>query len=60
MSEPKRILILYLDGKESIAARDLAEALTRMGASVIVRECDAQHEQIIDAVAVADTVVCWH
>jgi hypothetical protein len=58
MSEPKRILILYFDSMPA-AVNDLVAALTRLGAAVTVRECDGDQARVLDAVAAADSVICW-
>lgn len=59
MSEQKRILILHYDATAPAAVSDLAAALIRMGAAVTVRDCNADHAQVLDAVAAADSVICW-
>ncbi len=59
MSEQKRILILCFEATTPAAVDDLAAALTRLGAAVTVRDCDADYAQVLDAVAAADSVICW-
>jgi hypothetical protein len=38
---------------------ELAAMLKRLGAVVNVRMCDKRYDEILDAVAVVDTVICW-
>jgi len=59
----KKILILYA-GADSIAApgvrlADLADSLTGLGAQVTLRECSQNYDEILDAVAGADSVLFW-
>jgi hypothetical protein len=60
----KKILILYVEAENKAApgARlaDLADSLIGLGAQVTLRECNQRYDEILDAVALADSVIFWH
>jgi len=59
----KKILILYADADSNAAPgvrlADLADSLTGLGAQVTLRECNQHYDEILDAVAAADSVLFW-
>jgi hypothetical protein len=59
MNAQKKILILDTGSATSPVLTELAGAMTALGASVAVRALDKRYDEILDAVAAADTVVCW-
>jgi len=60
MNTSQRILILYSSSDEPAAVRQLGESITRLGSTTFSRTLhDRHYEKILDAVAIADTVVCW-
>lgn len=61
MTEKKRVLILCLDSPATEGANRLANALTELGAIATIGHADARcnYEQILDSIALADTVICW-
>jgi len=60
MSTDRQILILYSDVAEPLLVTQLAEAITVLGSTTIVRRlCDGQYENVLDAVAIVDNVIYW-
>jgi hypothetical protein len=65
MNMTKRILVLYPGdpppiGEPPPMAQELADALTRRGAAVTLQACVPPYSAVLDAIAAADTVLCWH
>jgi len=60
MNTNRHILVLYSSNDEPVFVRQLAESITRLGSTAIVRTmCNGQYDKILDAVAIADTVTYW-
>jgi len=60
MSSHRRILVLYSSSDEPMFVKQLAESITRLGSTAVVRPMhDGQYDEILDAVATADTVIYW-
>jgi len=60
MTTDKNILVLYSSSDEPALVRQLAESITRLGSTAVVRTMHSgQYAEILDAVALADTVICW-
>jgi len=60
MNTGRNILVLYSSNDEPIVVRQLAEAITRLGSTAVVcKMCAGQYDNILDAVAIADTVIHW-
>jgi len=59
MNPTRHVLILYLGSDMPAGLMELAAMLKRLGAIVNVRMCDRRYDEILDAVAVVDTVICW-
>lgn len=60
MSTKRHILVLYSSNDEPVVVRQLAEAITSLGSTAVVRKMgNGQYDKILDAVAIADTVIYW-
>lgn len=60
MNISQHILVLYSSNDEPAVVRQLAESINRLGSTAVTRTMhDRQYGQILDAVAIADTVVYW-
>ncbi len=60
MKTGRHILVLYDGDGEPALVRQLAEAVARLGSTAaVLRMCSGRYEEILDAVAVADTVIYW-
>jgi len=60
MNTSRNILVLYSSDDEPVVVRQLAESIARLGSTAVVRKmCDSQYDQVLDAVEIADTVICW-
>ena len=60
MKTDRHILVLYAGDDEPVVATQLAEAIARLGSTATVRKmCSGQYEKVLDAVAIADTVMYW-
>lgn len=60
MNTSKRILLLHAGDSGQGQLGGLAMALTHMGSSVTVKNLECgDYDHILDAVALADTVVYW-
>lgn len=60
MSTNRNILVLYSGNDEPVVVRQLAESIARIGSTAVVRKmCYGQYDQVLDAVEIADTVICW-
>jgi len=60
MNTSRNILVLYSSNDEPVVVRQLAESIARLGSTAVVRKmCDGQYDQVLDAVEIADTVICW-
>ena len=56
----RQILVLHADQDEPDFVRQLAESISRHGATAVVATLfGGQYDQILDAVAIADTVIYW-
>ena len=55
----KRVLLLHEPGAPAEEVSVLADGLRAQGAAVSVRPCEAPYEDVLDAVAAADSVVFW-
>ncbi len=60
MNTNRHILVLYSGNDEPVVVTQLAEAITCLGSTAVVRNlCNGQYDNILDAVAIADTVIYW-
>lgn len=60
MKTGRHVLVLYAGDDEPIVVMQLAEAIARLGSTATVRKmCGGQYEKVLDAVAIADTVIYW-
>lgn len=60
MSANRQILILHPAKNDPADVTQLAESIARAGGTATVRSMhDGQYDLILDAVAVADTVLYW-
>jgi len=60
MKASRRILVLHADKEPPLTVRQLAESITRQGSTAVVATMyDGQYDQVLDAVALADTVIYW-
>lgn len=60
MSTSRQILVLYSSNDAPVVVTQLAEAITRRGSTAVVRRlCNGQYDDVLDAVAIADTVIYW-
>jgi len=60
MNTSRNILVLYSDNDEPVVVRQLAESITHLGSTAVIRKmCNGQYDQILDAVEIADTVIYW-
>lgn len=56
----KNILVLYTGADAPVLVTQLAEAIARHGSTAIMRQLGAGlYDQVLDAVAIADTVMYW-
>lgn len=60
MNTNRKILVLYSSNDEPVVVRQLADSITRLGSTAIIRKMgDGQYDQILDAVEIVDTVIYW-
>lgn len=60
MSNSKNILVLYSSNDEPIEVAQLAQAISGLGSTATVRKLGSgEYDNVLDAVASADTVVYW-
>lgn len=60
MNPSRHILVLYSGIDAPVVATQLAEAITCLGSTAVVRQmCNGQYDKVLDAVAIADTVIYW-
>jgi hypothetical protein len=60
MTTNRHILVLHDDDKQPDIVTALADSITRLGSTAVVLSMhDGNYERILDAVAIADTVLCW-
>ena len=60
MKKNRKILVLYSSNDEPVVARQLADSITHLGSTAIIRKMgDGQYDQILDAVEIVDTVIYW-
>ena len=63
MNKQKQVLILYSDADEAATSirglQELSGHLVRLGALVTVRELNDNYGEILDSIAVTDTIVFW-
>lgn len=64
MSTSKNILVLYSGNEEPADVTQLAQAITGLGSTAVVRKMgngvgNGEYDRILDAVAMADTVIYW-
>lgn len=64
MSTSKQILVLYSGNEEPADVTQLAKAITGLGSTAVVRGMgngvgNGEYDKILDAVAMADTVIYW-
>jgi hypothetical protein len=60
MNPNRHVLVLYSSDDAPVVVTQLAEAITRLGSTAVVRKmCNGQYDKILDAVAIADTVIYW-
>jgi hypothetical protein len=60
MNTGQHILVLYASDDEPIAVTQLAEAIERKGSTAVVRRmCSGQYDNVLDSVAIANTVIYW-
>lgn len=59
MNPTRHVLILYLGSDIPAGLMEMADMLVRLGAIVNVRMCGGRYDEILDAVATVDTVICW-
>jgi len=60
MNKARHVLILYLGADMPDGLMEMANMLGHLGAVVNVRACGERYDEILDVVAAADTVICWH
>jgi len=60
MNKIRHFLILYTSSDMPTGLMEMADTLVRLGAIVDVRMCGVRYDEILDAVAAVDTVICWH
>ncbi len=60
MNTSRNILVLYSSDDKPAVLGQLAESITHLGSTAVVRKmCDGRYDQILDAVEIADTVIYW-
>ena len=59
MNTTRHVLILYTGSNMPSGLMEMADMLVRLGAIVNVRMCGGRYDEILDAVAAVDTVICW-
>lgn len=60
MSANRNILVLYSSEEEPVLVTQLAGAISSKGSTAVIRKlCSGQYDNILDAVAIADTVIHW-
>lgn len=59
MNTARHVLILYTGSNIPSGLMEMADMLVRLGAIVNVRMCGGRYDEILDVVAIADTVICW-
>jgi hypothetical protein len=59
MNTSRHVLILYLGSDMPAGLMEMADMLVRLGAIVNVRMCGGRYDEVLDAVATVDTVICW-
>ena len=60
MSTSRNILVLFSSNDEPVVVGLLAKSITRLGSTAVIqRMCAGQYDKILDAVAIADTVIYW-
>jgi NAD(P)-dependent dehydrogenase (short-subunit alcohol dehydrogenase family) len=59
LSAARRVLVLGIPSAAADEIAAMAEALAAQGASVVVRSTRDDYDALLDAIALADTVICW-
>jgi len=60
MNTSQHILFLYPGNDEPAIVKQLADSIRHLGSTAVSRTmCDRQYDKILDAVAIADTVIYW-
>lgn len=60
MNTSRHVLVLYAGNDEPIVVAQLAEAIARKGSTAVVRRmCSGQYDNVLDSVAIANTVIYW-